>query len=170
MRLRKSYKVKRGKKKYDYISCPDSDLDRNTTKLIHQCKGCEFYHGVLDDISGKYIRCDYSKPRARIDKGNYKEMDDTRFYVNKRLMWRLKHLNIHPDEFEQGLGHVKGLAKKRMRERLHIYHPDTTELAPKKAKRELKKLIKSVEEIEKLKLTPPTDETFDKYVEMGGKI
>jgi len=169
MRLRKSYKVRqKGRNKtYDYVTCPDTESERgNTTKLIHQCKPCDSYHGILDDISGLYVRCGFFKPRDALDINREVFIEDTRFYVNKRLMWSLKYFGIQPAEFEYGLSHVKRKAKSEFRKRIRDFHPDTTDLEDKRANRELRKLMNMYARIDRLKLTPPTDDTINAHLDL----
>ena len=168
MKLRKIYNLKHKSsgKTYHYttIHCPDTELEiGQTTKLTHECRPCENYKGILDDESGKYVKCEFKKIAGLIDDV------DTKFYVSKKLMRALNHFGIHPNEFDGGLRHVKNLAKKGYKEKLFKYHPDTTRIRPEKANRKLRTLRNMFDKIDDLKLVPPTENTLDTYLELHGK-
>jgi len=167
MKLRKTYNLVQNGYRYTTVHCPDTELELGqTTKLIKECKVCDDYKGILDDDSGKYVRCKWHKPTELIESRDM----TTKYHINQRLMRALNSFDIHPDEFDMGLRHVKDLATKRYKEKLFKYHPDTTKVGLDKANRKLRKFRNAFDKIDKLTLSPPTSDNIDIYIELGGEL
>lgn len=167
MKLRKTYNLNQNGYKYTTVHCPDTELDMGqTTKLIKECKGCDDYKGMLDDISGNYVRCKWHKPTELIESRDM----TTKYHVNQKLMRALNAFDIHPNEFDLGARHVKDLATKKYKEKLFKYHPDTSRINPDKANKKLRRFRNAFDKINNLTLSPPTNDTLDTYLELGGDL
>ena len=152
---------------YKTVHCPDTVLESGqTTKRIRECEDCDYYKGVLNDDSGKYVRCNWLPTKGLIESRDM----NTKYHVNQKTMRALNTLDIHPDEFDFGLSHVKHLATKKYKEKLFKYHPDTSKFNRDKASRMLMRYRNAFDRIDKLTLSPPTDETMDTYLDLGGEL